>query len=739
MVVQRADEGANLSEESPNHVAYFRSFVCVGEIFQQRYREALQAGLQARAAALEGRRPRMLARADYCLMRVYRILGNLDLSYQAGRSMIAALALEPAGRTIEFRSFFAHILASLGKRREAVAQLRMVIQEADNLPLPRNFDRFFVPRLESAKADALEQIGLILLRAGDFPPAEECLIQAFRIRRLSDPSKLSWSYNSLGELRMAQGRAAEAAAFWSRSVDNPANGFPIWFPQSYRAKANLALGRPKEALDNLLAALDSVRDLRLHLPLGDQVQVESEVSLQSIFALAVPTAAELGMQDLAFSIAAESRAHSLRARAAANSNWRNRLPARYWKVLAALRTPALNSRHQNYEKLRQELNEMESVAGLAGPSYHFVSVHSKTIARQLHPGDRFTFFYTLDRKSLRFTIENGRLRLDWIASGNAIARASEEFARAVQENRPSHRDLGRRLHQLVFSGYSPLPPGAVWTILPDEEFIQVPWAVLTNPGTNRYLVEETPLRIAAGIAPMGQPAASGRTMFAAFADPVSNRADKRWNEGMRWWSRHLQPRPATEPPLPSLSGSRIEAERCSRAWRLGASRILLGRDLLNANGLPAQAAVFHFATHVLQTDTSRPSSPAIFLGLSDRGNSVLLTEPEIQALSSSPVLVTLSGCGSGTGRFAPGAGMIGLTRAWLMAGANGVLASLWAVPDGSGTLFEDYYKTLQQFDTLDSRNAAIALAKAQNAAIPRSRPSVWAAYFVVGMMDNCES
>ncbi|MFN7934388.1 MAG: CHAT domain-containing protein [Bryobacteraceae bacterium] len=704
----------------------------------ERFDDALQAGFAARAAALEGRRGRTLARADNCLMRVYRILGNMELSYQAGRYMIADLERDPGARTIEYRSFFAHVIASMGRREEAIAQLQMVIRETDRIPLPPKIDRFFVLRLESAKADALEQIGLILLRGGDPAQAEEFIVQAFRIRRSFDPARLSWSFNSLGELRMEQGRAAEAATFWTRSVAAPDPGFPLWFPHSYRAKANLALGHPKEALNNLLAALDSIRDLRLHLPLGDQVQVESEVSLQSIFTLAVPTAAELGMYDLAFSIAVESRAHSLRARAATGSNWRHRLPSRYWQVLASLRTPAINSDPEQYASLRQELAEMESAAGLSN-QLQFSTFQPKTIARQLPPGDRFTLFYTLDKKSLRFTIENGQLRLDWIASRNAIARASEEFSHAVQENSPAHHDLGRRLHQLVLSGYSPLPPGAVWTILPDEQFFQVPWAALTNPATGRYLVEETTMRIAAGIAPAGLPAASARTLFAAFADPVSNRADQRWNEGMRWWSRHLQPQPAGEPLLPSLSGSRVEVERCSRAWRLGASRILLGKDLLNANSLPAQAAVFHFATHVLQTDAARPSSPSIFLGLSDRGNSVFLTEPEIQAFSSSPLLVTLSGCGSGAGRFAPGAGVIGLTRAWLMAGANGVLASLWAVPDGSGTLFEDYYKTLQQFESLDSRNAAIALARAQIAAIPRSRPSVWAAYFVVGMIPNVPS
>lgn len=732
LLVARARQGAILSAGSPGQVAYFHSLACLGEFKLHRYDDALRAGIAARAAALEGRKWRMLARAENCLMRVYRIIGNLELSYEAGLAMLAALDREPGSRTIEYRAFFAYVIAGMGRRQEAIDQLRMVIRESDDLPLPPRADFHFVRALESAKADALEQIGLILLRSGDLSGSEDYLLHAFRIRRLSDPGKLTWSYNSLGELRMAQGRPAEAASLWTKSMADSRAGLQAWYPLYFRARANLALGSPTAALQDMLAALDSVRDLRLHLPFGDEIQVESEVSLQGIFSLAVETAAQLGRADLALAFALESRAHSLRTRAAAGSDWRRRLPPRYWITLAALRSLQSHPESNQSLSLRRELAEMESAAGLFVASLDRSGTHWQEIARSMHPNDRFTLFYLSDHHSIRWTIENQKLRLDKIPPKAAIAAAADAFLQSVRQNHPRHRELGIALFQAIFAGYTALPAGAVWTILPDEQLFQVPLAAVTSPHTGRYLVEENSLRLAAGVSPAPAGNVPSGGLFAAFADPIGNRADSRWNAGMRWWSR-IGSTSLADPGLPRLSGSLAEVERCSRVWRKGDFQIRTGRELLHDGILPTRAAVLHFATHMIQPGSSPSASPVIFLGLSDSGNPVSLSETEIESLQANPNLVTLSGCGSGTGRLAPGAGLLGLTRAWLMAGAKGVLASLWDVPDGSGTLFEAFYSSLQQYESIDSRSAAISLSRAQSAAIGTSRISVWSAYFVIGL------
>ena len=58
-------------------------------------------------------------------------------------------------------------------------------------------------------------------------------------------------------------------------------------------------------------------------------------------------------------------------------------------------------------------------------------------------------------------------------------------------------------------------------------------------------------------------------------------------------------------------------------------------------------------------------------------------------------LVVMTGCATGTGDVRVGAGLLGLTRAWMMAGARAVVATNWPVPDIDGDLIPDFYRHLQ--------------------------------------------
>ena len=94
----------------------------------------------------------------------------------------------------------------------------------------------------------------------------------------------------------------------------------------------------------------------------------------------------------------------------------------------------------------------------------------------------------------------------------------------------------------------------------------------------------------------------------------------------------------------------------------------------------------------------------------------------------------MSGCNSGRGEILPGVGLLSLTRAWILSGATGVVASLWPVPDQSGLLFERFYRHAQLgTDHTNANNWAAALQQAQIESIhDRIPPSVWAAYFLTG-------
>ena len=76
---------------------------------------------------------------------------------------------------------------------------------------------------------------------------------------------------------------------------------------------------------------------------------------------------------------------------------------------------------------------------------------------------------------------------------------------------------------------------------------------------------------------------------------------------------------------------------------------------------------------------------------------------------------------------------MGMTRAWLMAGARAVVATRWSTPDDVGVFFGRFYRRLRSSET---RDPAIALQAAQietlRAGDWRSQPRFWAAYFAVG-------
>jgi CHAT domain-containing protein len=96
----------------------------------------------------------------------------------------------------------------------------------------------------------------------------------------------------------------------------------------------------------------------------------------------------------------------------------------------------------------------------------------------------------------------------------------------------------------------------------------------------------------------------------------------------------------------------------------------------------------------------------------------------------------LSGCASGQGKKLPGAGLVGLSRAWLLAGAAAVIVSAWPTPDDSGRFFSAFYRHFQNTSAASlAQRAAVSLRDAQlemqKSSGYSSSPSLWAAYSII--------
>jgi CHAT domain-containing protein len=140
--------------------------------------------------------------------------------------------------------------------------------------------------------------------------------------------------------------------------------------------------------------------------------------------------------------------------------------------------------------------------------------------------------------------------------------------------------------------------------------------------------------------------------------------------------------------------------------------------------------VLHFAAHAL-VDERVPRRSAIVLGASGSEDGLLQVN-EIAHLPLNADLVVLAACRTQMGHMLRAEGLLGLSRAFLQAGARSVVASLWDVKDSdSRALMDAFYGHLATGSTAD---AALRLAQmdVMRAADTTTLPAAWGAFVISG-------
>jgi len=190
--------------------------------------------------------------------------------------------------------------------------------------------------------------------------------------------------------------------------------------------------------------------------------------------------------------------------------------------------------------------------------------------------------------------------------------------------------------------------------------------------------------------------------------------------------------------LARLSGTRVEAQEIAKIASAGGNQPEVWTDLTasedNVRGRDvSNYRVVHIATHGLR-DAERPQFTGVVLSLvgNKTGDGFLRTD-EIFNLKIGNSLVMLSACETGLGKEKRGEGVIGLTRAFMYAGAPTVGVSLWSVADKStADLMTDFYRRLLGSS---ASSPSVALRDAQLAMIngkKYSAPFYWAPFVLVG-------
>ncbi len=192
-------------------------------------------------------------------------------------------------------------------------------------------------------------------------------------------------------------------------------------------------------------------------------------------------------------------------------------------------------------------------------------------------------------------------------------------------------------------------------------------------------------------------------------------------------------------PLARLTGTRTEADQISKLAKASGGQADVWLDLdANEDNLAARDVskyrVIHVATHGL-LNAERPQFTGVVLSLvGNKTHDGFVRTDEVFNLRLGSPLVMLSACETGLGKEKRGEGVMGLTRAFMYAGAPTVGVSLWSVADKStADLMTDFYRRL--FSTSEGTTSSSALRGAQLAMITGkkySAPFYWAPFVLVG-------
>lgn len=344
----------------------------------------------------------------------------------------------------------------------------------------------------------------------------------------------------------------------------------------------------------------------------------------------------------------------------------------------------------------------------------------------------------------------------------------EREARITRADTDLEKD-SRELGEMVIAPVARLIPGKRLLIVADGALQYVPFSALAmpvvDPGSTtartRFLVESNEivsLPSASALAVMrketaGRPDVS-RTL-AVLADPVFDTKDERFQTSSR---KKLDSKESTKVDLVAASRkqtrsagdlrdgldlsrlpfTRREAEMITSVLPDGQKEKWLDFDasrVLATSSRLANYRFVHFATHGIINDKNPELSGLVFSTVDQNGKELdgFLRVGDIYNLKLPAEMIVLSGCRTGMGKEIRGEGIIGMTRAFMYAGARRVTVSLWDINDeATSDLMSHFYR---EMFAAKKRSPAAALRQAQNAMLKDKRwssPYFWATFVLQG-------
>jgi CHAT domain-containing protein/Tfp pilus assembly protein PilF len=600
-------------------------------------------------------------------------------------------------------------------------------------------------------ADTLGELGKVSLKQGDFGSARASQLKALAIyERLAPGSRaLANTFRDLARIEKASGDLARSAELFARAVD--ALEVQRSRVGGESAKTSFSSITGDFYTDLIAAYLDTKRP---PLALETLERSRARTMLEMVSSRYIDLKGEIPAELLVRQQELKAQRRRLSDNLAQAGQKTDPKEIEAWRSELLMLPQKEDVLAEEIRKASPRLAALQYPKPLAFPAMRDTLDHG-TLLVAFAVGEKESYLLTLkksgakaegrDLQAVRLKVGRKELENRVMAYRNAVGQpetGAEEWKTtsrelfslllgpAAQEIAGSERILllpDGPLHLLPFATLIPKTPAGRGKTRLDPSL---------SLGLQRPISVQASLTVYAGLR-SGQgpgPLSKGLT-WTGFGDPVYPSTEKTGE--LPGELAHLKTRGFHLGPLP---GTRQEIESIARLFGAQA-KVHLGQEATKESvlKLPKGMNLVHFACHGLldpdfpmNSSLALSPSPGMEANADGPLNDGLLQAWEIiQTLRLDSDCVVLSACETGVGKVCGGEGILGLTRAFLYAGARSVVVSLWPISDESTSRFmQAFYKEILAGAP---RDQALLRAQATLARQPdTAHPFHWAAFVLVG-------
>jgi CHAT domain-containing protein len=363
-------------------------------------------------------------------------------------------------------------------------------------------------------------------------------------------------------------------------------------------------------------------------------------------------------------------------------------------------------------------------------------------ARILKQGQALVQYVVTEESAFAFVVDSKQCRFYLLPTSRLeLAQDIEDLLRPIRQLREGSVDLMHldfnleKAHQIFQTIFEPLEPAIAGSdrliLVPDDALFYLPFESLPRSAklgpidrTARYaeysdvdwLIRHYSITYAISATSLDPDLARDRpppSKLVAFAAPLLEQTGADGRAGTLRGSTAemmdgLTPLPETSREIASIA--RLMSKHVE-VVTLEGSQASEAAFFQHAPG----AGYLHFAAHAF-VDDEFPDYSTLVLSADDQADGFLQTYEVLQADIASR-LVVLSGCDTALGRFFRGEGLLGLQRAFLAAGAQSTIVSLWGIEDSAADFMELFYGSLSEGSSIED-----SMRRAKLQYMTRARP-----------------